>query len=225
MKAGTLREVFRELMKDTGTAITGHVLAFDPATQLAQLQIGVAGEDSKGNQIKPEPIIECPVQFAGGGGWSVEHELNAGDEGIIIFAQRCLDAWIQTGGIAENPVARFHDKQDACFVPGARSKPNAIQGFQNNGIRLRNEDASVYHWLKNDGSIETVNPAGFIKLLDTGFVNINGLTIDPTGALVSPTSIAAATSLTVNGVEMSEHTHNVNNVASGTVTRTTTEPN
>lgn len=212
MKAGTLREVFRELMKDTGTAITGHVLAFDPATQLAQLQIGVAGEDSKGNQIKPEPIIECPVQFAGGGGWSVEHELNAGDEGIIIFSQRCLDAWIQTGGIAENPVARFHDKQDACFVPGARSKPNAIKGFQNNGIRLRNEDASVYHWLKNDSSIESVNPAGYIKLLASGTVDINGFTIAPTGAAVSPISVTsptidATTSLTVKGKEMDAHIH------------------
>ena len=29
MNAGKLQEAFRELMKDTGTSITGHVLAFE----------------------------------------------------------------------------------------------------------------------------------------------------------------------------------------------------
>ena len=165
MNAGQLQEIFREIAKDLGTSIAGHILAFDADRQLAQVQIGVSSRDRKGNEIIPDPIIECPVQFSGGGGWSFEHKLVAGDEGLIIFSQRCLDGWIQTGGVANNPIARFHDKQDACFIPGVRSKPNAIKDFQNNGIRLRNADASVYHWLKDDGSIESVNGAGYVKLL------------------------------------------------------------
>lgn len=221
MKAGTLRKAFRELMKDSSTAIAGHVVAFDISNQLAQLQIGILGEDRKGNQVKPEVIIECPVQFSGGGGWSVEHELKPGDEGIIIFSQRCLDAWIQTGGIAENPTARFHDKQDAFFIPGARSKPNVIQDFQNDGIRLRNTDASVYHWLKSDGTIESVNGSGYIKLLSSGVADINGFTIQPTGAAQSPVSVTsptmtAITSLTVDGKEMKQHKHSDGTYVAGT---------
>jgi hypothetical protein len=229
MNAGQFQEAFREIAKDLGTSIVGHILAFDASTQLAQVQIGVSGRDKKGNTITPDPIIECPVEFSGGGGWSFEHELNAGDEGLIIFSQRCLDGWIQTGGVANNPIARFHDKQDACFIPGIRSKKNAIKDFQNNGIRLRNEDASVYHWLKNDGTIEsknetsshtqkpsgeveTLNAAGYIKLLPSGVVDANGFLIQPTGAATSPISvgapsIAAATSLTVAGKEQKDHGH------------------
>lgn len=212
MKASTLRQAFRELSKELGTSIAGHILAFDAVTQLAQVQIGIFAVDAKGKKIKPDPIIECPVEFSGGGGWSFEHELKPNDEGLIVFSQRCLDAWIQTGGMAENPIARFHDKQDACFIPGIRSKKNAIKDFQNNGIRLRNEDASVYHWLKNDGSIESVNGAGYIKLLASGVVNINGFLVQPTGAATSPVSVGAPTmtaedSLTVAGKEMDKHNH------------------
>ncbi|QZI90586.1 hypothetical protein MYOV023v1_p0039 [Vibrio phage 91E28.1a] len=229
MKASTLRQAFRELSKELGTSIAGQILAFDTETQLAQVQIGIFAVDAKGKKIKPDPIIECPVEFSGGGGWSFEHELNPNDEGLIIFSQRCLDAWIQTGGMAENPIARFHDKQDACFVPGIRSKKNAIKDFQNNGIRLRNEDASVYHWLKNDGtieskndnsshtqkpdgSVESVNSAGYVKLLASGVVDINGFLVQPTGAATSPVSVGAPTmtatnSLTVAGKEMDKHNH------------------
>ena len=212
MKASTLRQAFRELTKELGTSITGHILTFDTKTQLAQVQIGIFALDTNGNKINPAPIIECPVEFSGGGGWSFEHELNPNDEGLIIFSQRCLDAWIQTGGMAENPIARFHDKQDACFIPGIRSKKNAIKDFQNNGIRLRNEDASVYHWLKNDGSIESVNGAGYVKLLASGVVDINGFLVQPTGAATSPVSVGAPTmtaanSLTVAGKEMDKHNH------------------
>lgn len=212
MNAGQLQEIFRELMKDAGTSITGHILAFDADTQLAQVQIGVSSRDRNGSVIIPDPIIECPVEFSGGGGWSFEHKLVAGDEGLIIFSQRCLDGWIQTGGVANNPIARFHDKQDACFIPGVRSKPNAIKDFQNNGIRLRNTDASVYHWLKDDGSIESVNGSGHVKLLSSGVVDINGFLVQPTGAATSPVSVGAplidaVNSLKVDGKEQKDHGH------------------
>ena len=49
----------------------------------ALAQIGVSSRDRKGNAIIPDPIIECPVQFSGGGGWSFDNKLVAGDEGWL----------------------------------------------------------------------------------------------------------------------------------------------
>jgi hypothetical protein len=147
---------FREMSKDVFTQIPGHILTFDPTTQLAQLQIGIVGVTEDG-AFNHSPIIECPVHFSGGKEWSIEHKVEPDDEGMIFFSQRCIDAWLQTGGVAKNPILRFHDKQDAFFLPGFRSKPNAITGFQNNGVRIRNGDASVYTWHKDDGTIESTN--------------------------------------------------------------------
>lgn len=178
MRTRLITESFREMMKQAGTSITGHVLSFDPDTQLAQLQIGVLGEDKQGNAVKPTPIIECPVNFSGGSEWFIEHKLEPGDEGTIIFSQRCLDGWKETGGVAQNPIARFHDMQDAQFIPGTRSKPNAISDFQNNGIRMRNKDASSYVWLKDDGGM---------AIKTTANIDINGLTITPDGKIIDST--------------------------------------
>lgn len=221
MRTEAALQVFIENMKDVYTMIPGHVTAFDASTQRAQLQIGVLVYDLDNKPNKPTPIVECPVHFSGGGGWSIDHELSAGDEGAIFFSQRCVDGWMQTGGIAENPIARFHDAQDAFFIPGFRSLPNAISDFKNDGIRLRNKQANVYIWLKDDGTIElknsssTVtqepsgqvelkNSAGFIRLLPDGSVNINGFTISPSGLASDSQGIGFAT-----------HTHSQGNDSGG----------
>lgn len=147
-----IKKSFREMMKDVGTSVPGHILAFDPETQLAQIQIGISRKDVNGENFELPPIIECPV-YIYGGAYTVEIQLDQFDEGIILFSQRCIDGWVNTGGIANNPIARFHDMTDAMFLPGSKSQPKKIENYANNGVRLRNKDGSFHVWLKNDGDI------------------------------------------------------------------------
>lgn len=77
---------------------------------------------------------------------------------------------------------------------------------------ITTKNASGTHTVKPDGSIESVNGGGYIKLLASGAVDINGFMIQPTGAASSPVSfeaptVVAATSMTVAGKEMADHTH------------------
>jgi hypothetical protein len=139
-----------EILKEVGTSIPGHVLEFDPSTQLAKVQIGVVRIEKDGNTYEISPLINVPVLFPGGK-YCVEYEIGEGDEGLIIISQRCIDAWKEEGGIASQPIQRKLDMQDALFIPGIRSKPGALGSFANNGIRLRNDDASEYIWLKSSG--------------------------------------------------------------------------
>lgn len=147
------KRTFSDMMKDVATSIPGHVLAFDTTTQRAQIQIGIVRIDVNGKTFIPPPLIEVPVYFAGGSNYLMEHQIDPLDEGFIMFSQRCIDAWNTTGGVAQNPILRFHDYSDAVFFPGLRSEPNAIESFENNGIRLRDKNADNYIWLKNDGSV------------------------------------------------------------------------
>ena len=191
-QAQLLKRAFVEMMKGVCTSAPGHILAFDPVTQLAQVQIGIMRVDIDGAEFAPPPIIEVPVYFPGGA-FCVEYQIDPGTEGDILFSQRCVDGWLQTGGVAANPMGRFHDAQDAFFLPGFRSIPKAIKSFQNNGIRLRNADGTQYAWLKSDGSIDVRNGAGYITVGASGTVTINGMTIDPQGNVVTPTTMKAAT--------------------------------
>lgn len=190
-----LRRAFIEMMKGVCTSIPGHILTFDPDSQLAQVQVGIVRVDTNDAVFEVGPIIETPVYFPGGD-YCVEYQIDPGCEGDILFSQRCVDGWIQSGGVAANPIGRFHDMQDAFFLPGFRSKPNALPDFQNNGVRLRNREGTQFAWLKNDGSIMIENGAGHIRMATDGTVTINGATIPLSGDVI-----------TAGGVSLDTHVH------------------
>lgn len=211
-QARLIRDAFREVMKGVCTSIPGHVLTFNPFTQLAQVQPGVARVDINGAEFKVPPIIEVPVYFPGGD-FCVEYQIDPECEGDILFSQRCIDGWIQNGGVAANPIGRFHNMQDAMFLPGFRSQPNVLPSFQNNGVRMRNRAGTQFVWLKNDNSITMdnglakfdvladgttlmQNGSGMFQLLADGSFLINGLTITPDGNII-----------TAAGVNLNLHIH------------------
>lgn len=223
------RVAFAENMKSVYTSIPGHVLAFDPATQRAQIQIGIQRIDINGTAWVPAPIVDVPVQFPGDD-FVVEYQIDPGCEGIVMFSQRCIDGWKQTGGTADNPAARFHNQQDAMFVPGIRSLPNVIQGFSNNGIKLRNKNGTQYAWLKNDGSlafgnsnasvnismdglINLLNASGSIQLLANGDAVINGVVFTPQGKITAPAGGGFTGS---TGIPYESHRHDENGNITGT---------
>lgn len=227
-----LREAFREMMKDVATSTPGHILAFDPVTQLAQVQIGITRVDLNGASFTPPPIIETPVYFPGGA-YHIEYQIDPLCEGNILFSQRCIDGWLQTGGVASNPIGRFHDPQDAFFLPGFRSLVGKLPAFQNNGIRISNKAGTQYAWLKNDntitmnngvanfnllpdGSASMQNGSGFIRIGADGIVNINGVTFDTASLVTTPNDVKAGTILL--------KTHRHTGVTAGTATSGTPTP-
>jgi hypothetical protein len=210
--ASAAKSNFRELMKRVCTSVPGHILTFDVDKQLAQVRVGILRVDLDGATFAIAPIIEVPVCFPGDD-FVLEHQISGGCEGMIHFSQRCVDGWLQTGGIAENPIGRFHDMQDAFFEPGYRSIPNAIEGFKNDGMRMRNKAGDQFVWLKGDGTISAdnskvkfdllpdgsalmQNAIGSFQLMTDGSFVINGLTITPDGNLI-----------TALGVNVNQHTH------------------
>lgn len=223
-----LRTALVNHQKGVATSIPGHVVAFNPTTQRAQVQIGVRRVQVDGTTFDPPVIVDVPVSFPGDD-YVLEFEIQPGCEGDIHFSQRNIDGWKQSGGVADNPSARFHHLQDAKFIPGIRSLGNVIQDFSNDGIRLRDKSGSRHVWLKNDGSLQvnngesstvygadgsvtTSNAGGSFMLMTDGSVNINGVKITPNGQIQPPPGggITGA-----NGVSYDEHIHDVNGNVTG----------
>lgn len=219
----------RGALMDTFTSVPGHVIAFNAATQRAQVQIGIQRVDIDGVTFNVPPIVDVPVSFPGDD-YVLEYQIDPGCEGDIHFSQRCMDAWKQTGGIAANPVARFHNKQDAKFIPGIRSLTNAIANFANNGIRLRDKTGNRYVWIKNnnsieiknasatttyagDGTITTQNNSGHMTLMADGNVDINGVIITPQGQITLPGTGGLKLA---NGIDAESHRHTGVTTGSGT---------
>ncbi|MCQ1989644.1 hypothetical protein NNX13_07160 [Pseudomonas sp. Eb3] len=190
--AKMLREIFGEYLKDNvRTSVPGHVLSFDPATQLAEVQIGLMIEDRMGNAEPRRPIVRVPVQFWGAAGGTLECRVAEGVEGSIMFSQECIDSWVDQGGVAAKSEPRRFSINDAYFLPGVRSVPGAITDFANDGIRLRNNSGSMYAWLKDDATISLSNGAGYITIGADGTVDINGVTISPASLVTTPNDVFA----------------------------------
>lgn len=202
------RRTFVEMMKDVGTSIPGHFLTFDPVTQLAQIQIGVQRIDVNGKTFEPSPLIECPVAFLGGSEYFMEHQIDAGDECLMVFSQRCIDGWINMGGVAVNPIMRFHDFSDAAVLPGLRSQPNKITDHQNNGVRLRNKAGDKFIWLKNDGTAAiTVDTLTVIANIEhTGDTNQTG-NVTLTGDIDQDGSQTVSGDVVASDISLVNHVH------------------
>jgi hypothetical protein len=150
-----LREVFGEYLKDNmRTSIPGHVLKFNPVTQMAEVQIGLMLEDRQGKQAVRRPIICVPVQFWGASGGTLECRVDSGTEGSLLFSQECIDSWVDQGGVAVKSEPRRFSINDAYFIPGVRSIPGAISNFANDGIRLRSNDGTAYFWIHDNKTLE-----------------------------------------------------------------------
>ncbi|TCT93276.1 hypothetical protein EC913_11692 [Pseudomonas sp. LP_4_YM] len=190
--AKMLREIFGEYLKDNvRTSVPGHVLSFDPATQLAEVQIGLMLEDRLGSAEPRRPIVRVPVQFWGATGGTMECRVAEGVEGSIMFSQECIDSWVDQGGVAAKSEPRRFSINDAYFVPGVRSVPGAITDFANDGIRMRDNTGAVYAWLKDDKTVSMSNGAGFITIEPGGTVNINGVRITPASLVTTPNDVVA----------------------------------
>lgn len=145
----------------TWTAIPGIVKSFDAAKQTAEIRVAVLQEveQEDGSIIRREHpvLVNVPVHFTRGGGFAVTHDLLPGDEGLVVFSARCIDAWAKSGGVQPMAVRRKHSFSDSVFIPGITSVAGALESFQTDALELRNEDRSTRITIK-DNIIEIVNP-------------------------------------------------------------------
>jgi Phage protein Gp138 N-terminal domain len=182
------------------TAMPAVVQTFDASVMTCEVQITVpinfkSPED--GSTIwKNVPLLrDCPVIFPSGGGATLTFPVKAGDEGLVIFASRCIDAWWAYSKIQPPPYIRMHNLSDGFFLPGVKSKPNVISNVSTTETQLRSNDGNTVIGLNATSSTIT---------LKATTINING-------------NVAITGTLTDNGKNVgSTHTHTGVTPGSGT---------
>ena len=167
------------------TALPGIVQSFDPAAMTVSVQPAVAGRisDEAGKAASVDlPILpDVPVVFPGGGGFALTFPVAAGDECLVVFASRCIDAWWQSGGVGEPMEPRMHDLSDGFALVGVRSQPHRLSPAVHTGnTQLRADDGSAYVEITPGGAVTAVGPSsvtvrsGGSITLDAPRIVING---------------------------------------------------
>lgn len=130
------------------TALPAIVQSYSAAKRTVSLQPAIQAQlqssDGTWTNTSLPVLTDCPVVFPGGGGFELTFPIAAGDEGIVIFASRCLDAWWQNGGVQPQAELRMHDLSDGMFLPGMFSQARLPSPVPSVSVpTLRNSDATV----------------------------------------------------------------------------------
>jgi len=210
--AEVMRIAMEALQSRLWTALPCVVQAFPAASGLDPMMLDaqpvLAGSyvDSSGNLITLQMplLVDIPVWFPGGGGATLTFPIKKGDECLVVFAARCIDAWWQLGvgsGSAPGrvpPDARMHNLSDGIAYVGLRNS-NRSYAVDTANVQLRSDDGSTF---------VQMNPAGkVVKITAPNGVNINGVTIDSAGNVNSPATITAATEVKVGSHTLTQHQH------------------
>lgn len=147
------------------TALPGVLQSFDAEKMTCTVQPAIQGqqlskEGTWSNATLPL-LVDCPVVFPGGGGFTLTFPLAEGDEGLVVFSSRCIDAWWQSGGVQPQADLRMHDLSDGFFIPGVRSQARPLAGVLTDGVQLRADDGASFIEIK-DGACRLVFPGGVL---------------------------------------------------------------
>ena len=221
-----LKAMGEQLSSSLRVAVPGIIQSFDPETVTCTVQPAVNGsvpdetgaESAEGLTL----LVDLPVTFQRGGGVTLTFPIKAGDECLVIFSDRCIDFWYQSGGIGDAVDQRQHDTSDAFVIVGPQSQAQKVSGISTNSAQMRSDDGSTYFELNpTTQTINIVAPGGFnvTSPLSTfsAAVTIKGLLTWMAGMVGSTASGIAAKitgainfigTLTSNDKDISDqHTH------------------
>nr|HDI2064424.1 phage baseplate protein [Klebsiella pneumoniae] len=222
-RSGALAEVLaserKTLNEQLRVALPGIIQSFDPDTVTAVVQpaIRYIERDNDGNkETKDYPLlVDVPVIFPRGGGCTLTFPVKEGDECLVIFADRCIDFWWQSGGIQEPVDGRMHDLSDAFCIVGPQSQAKKIRGISTTAAQLRTDDGSAFIELAAGGDI-TATTAGNAtisapEIILNGNVTINGNLSqgmgESGGTATMHGPITVTNDVTAGGKSLMTHTH------------------
>ena len=184
----------------------GIIQSFDPVHQTAVVQPALMGwvtpQSGIPSWVKMPLLVDCPVQFPRGGGVALTFPVAAGDECLVVFANRCIDAWWQLGGIQVQAELRMNDLSDGMVILGFNSVPNVMSGVSTSAAQLRDASGDTFVSVSGGGIVQitAASQVGITAPAITlnGPVTCNGgLTV--TGAVNLGSTLAVTGAATLSG--------------------------
>lgn len=162
------------------TSLPGIIESYDASAQTASVQPAVKGwmKDEYGRMtfVELPLLVDVPVEFPAGGGFTLTFPVKPGDECVVEFQARCIDGWWQAGGIQKPLEKRMHDLSDGICRVGLRSQARMLAPAPDTeSVQLRSDDGQAHLTIKPDYSMRLENPGGLIHFTPEGEIVISAL--------------------------------------------------
>ena len=220
------------------TALPGIVTGFDPVAITVSVQPAVQGsvrdESGKSKNVQMPLLVDVPVVFVCGGGFSFTYPIKDGDEALVVFSSRCIDGWWQGGESTPPPSGRMHDLSDGMAIVGPRSQAKKLDPpVDTENVQLRTDNGKASLTMKPDYTIETKNPQASVTLTPAGAITLEAAaqvaikapqitlegnvtttgaggdagTVDMKGAISLEGSLTSTGDQVAAGISTAQHTH------------------
>lgn len=184
-----LEQAKNNAMMDVRVSMPAKIISFDPSTKTAQVEICMQMVDDDDTATEYPPLTDCPCLFTRGGGFHVVHPYSEGDSGLVLFSDRCLDGWFESGRSAPPMDFRIHSMSDAYFIGGADHLGN-VSPIVSDAIFIGKDDNSAGLQINSDGSL---------------ILKGASLKIEP--PVTTNSTIDAIGQITANGKPLDGHSH------------------
>lgn len=159
-----------EVMQNLNCHAVGTIQDFDATTQKATVSINYKWIKN-GNTYDYQPLVDCPVIIAGGGGGYLTFPIAVGDTCMVFFNDVDMDRWFTSNQIAEPKTGRMHAFTDAVVLVGLRSFKTPVPDYATDAAQFRFGDTLV----SLDSKIQLMNAATDIKTLLNGLIDLIAL--------------------------------------------------
>ena len=185
--------VFDQMMKNIYVSLPGIIESYNPATKRCRVKPAINIRLTNGDTEAPSSIINVPVVWPSGGGFSLLSPLPVGSPVSIHFSQRGITKFKETFSQAD-PGNGMFDKEDAYVIPGYGAL--SVTPATASGMSMQTEDGSNYIYVEN----------GDIKIKATSTITIES----PDNRIIGPldvSGIITAPELTSGGTSYTGHVH------------------
>jgi hypothetical protein len=170
------------------TAFPGLVTSYDATKMTVSIQPAVMGrtrDNSTGvwTDVKMPLLVDCPVMFPSGGGFTFTFPVKKDDEVLVVLACRCIDGWWQNGSTQPQLEFRMHDLSDGFCLPKVWSQPKKLNPAPSTtNPQWRSDDGATYVEMDSNGQFHfkcaTVHvEASTGVTMDTPFLHVSGAVI------------------------------------------------
>ncbi|MDE2846012.1 MAG: Gp138 family membrane-puncturing spike protein [Gemmatimonadota bacterium] len=139
--------VLTQWRKGLHTSVPGLVEIYDPTTRRARVKFALKQVRTDGSEVAKAPIVDVPVVFPSGGGFTLTFPIAQGDPVMVLFSERGIAAFKKTFAEATPTEGQYHQETDAVALPG----------FGPLSITPADTDASVWQTEDGDHSVRLRN--------------------------------------------------------------------
>jgi Phage protein Gp138 N-terminal domain len=189
-RLAVLLEMLYQFKCEFRVAIPGVVVSVN-SNQTVNVQPAVQEnmlQNANVTQVNLPVLSDVVLGAYRGGGFSVTLPIKAGDEGLLVFADMCIDAWWQQGAPSSGPMPnqverRRHDLSDGFFLPVGWSQPRVLGNYSTSALEIRSDDGDVAISVESDEIVMTPDGGTTMVMVQAGQLTLTGTTVTVNGNL------------------------------------------